>query len=70
MKASRHYVIDDLAKILRKPSAAPTLQPAEVIAIVLTTTQWKPNRILGPDDAVVQSIIDCLDEAGFKIEPK
>lgn len=67
--ADRRYVIDDLAKVLRKPSAAPTIQPAEVIAIVLTTTQWKPNRILDPDDIVVQSILSSLKEAGWKIEP-
>jgi hypothetical protein len=32
MKPGRHFIIDDLAKILRKPSAAPTISPAEVIA--------------------------------------
>jgi len=69
MKPARHYVIDDLAKVLRKPSPAPTLTPAEVIAVVLTTTHWKPNRILGPDDEVVQSILKCLDDAGWKFEP-
>jgi hypothetical protein len=64
-----HLIIDDLAKVLRRPSAAPTITPAEVIAIVLTTTRWKPNRILDPDDVVVKSIIDALAEAGWKIEP-
>lgn len=66
---ARHYIIDDLAKVLRKPSAAPTIHPAEVIAIVLTTTRWKPGRILDPDDIVVQSILSSLAEAGWKIEP-
>jgi hypothetical protein len=69
MRPARHFIIDDLAKVLRKPSAAPTITPAEVIAIVLTTTQWKPNRALDPEDAVVQSIITTLAEAGWKIEP-
>lgn len=68
--AHRHFIIDDLAKVLRRPSAAPTLKPAEVIAIVLTTTHWKPNRILDPDDIVVQSILSSLEEAGWKIEPR
>ena len=45
------------------------LHNEEVIAIVLTTTQWKPNRILDPDDVVVQSILSSLKEAGWKIEP-
>lgn len=66
----RHFVIDDLAKVLRKPTAAPTITPSEVIAVVLTTTQWKPNRILDPDDAVVHSILKCLDDAGWKIVPR
>lgn len=61
--------IDDLAKVLRKPSAAPTITPAEVIAIVLTTTKWKPNRILSDDDEVVQAILHGLEEAGHKIVP-
>lgn len=69
MTAPRHFVIDDLAKVLRKPSAAPTITPAEVIAIVLTTTSWKPGRILGPDDSVVKAILQCLEDAGWKIEP-
>lgn len=69
MKPARHFIIDDLAKILRKPSAAPTITPAEVIAIVLTTTQWKPNRMLDSDDLVVRSILDSLEEAGWKIAP-
>jgi hypothetical protein len=67
--APRHYIIDDLAKILRKPSAAPTISPAEVIAIVLTTTHWKPNRMLSDDDVVVQAILANLEEAGWKIVP-
>ena len=68
-RAARHFIIDDLAKILRKPSAAPTITPSEVIAIVLTTTAWKPNRMLDPDDVVVRSILDSLEEAGWKIVP-
>lgn len=68
-KPARHYVIDDLAKVLRKPSAAPTITPAEVIAIVLTTTQWMPPRAVSDDDDVVQAILKCLEEAGHKIVP-
>ena len=69
MTAQRHYIIDDLANVLRKPSAAPTITPAEVIAIVLTTTHWKPNRMLGPDDEVVRAILANLEEAGWKVVP-
>lgn len=67
--AEKHYRIDDLARVLRKPSAAPTITPAEVIAIVLTTTKWKPNRIMSDDDEVVQAILHGLEEAGHKIVP-
>lgn len=70
MKPARHFIIDDLAKVLRKPSAAPTLTPAEVIAIVLTTTEWIPGRKVDPDDLVVQAILKCLDDAGWKITEK
>lgn len=70
MKPQRHYVIDDLAKVLRKPTAAPTVTPAEVIAIVLTTTEWTPGRLIGPDDVVVQLVLKWLDEAGWKVTEK
>jgi hypothetical protein len=66
----RRYIIDDLAKVLRKPSAAPTITPAELIAVTLSTTQWVPGRILDPDDLVVQSILHMLDEGGWKIVPR
>ena len=68
-KQPRHYVIDDLARVLRKPSAAPTITPAEVIAIVLTTTQWTPGRAIHSEDVVVQSILKCMEDAGWKFEP-
>jgi hypothetical protein len=69
MKDARPFIIDDIARVLRKPSAVPTITPAEVIAIVLSTTQWVPNRLLDPDDVVVQLILKTLEEAGWKLEP-
>jgi len=39
----RHLVIDELACLMRKPTAKPTLEPSEVIAVVLNTTQWIPG---------------------------
>ena len=63
----RHYVIDDLAQILRKPSAAPTITPGEVIALALNGTMWIPGRPVDPDDMVVDQILRLLKEAGWKI---
>ena len=67
--AQRRLIIDDLATILRKPTAAPTITPAELIAVTLSTTQWVPGRFLDPDDVVVQSILKMLKEAGYAIVP-
>lgn len=65
--AQRHLIIDDLAQVLRKPSAAPTVTPAELIAITLSTTMWVPGRLLGPDDEVVVSILQMLEQGGWEI---
>lgn len=67
--AARRLIIDDLATILRKPSAAPTITPAELIAVTLSTTQWVPGRWLDPDDLVVVSIIKMLRDGGYVIVP-
>ena len=67
--AQRRLIIDDLATILRKPTAAPTLTPGEVIAVMLCGTQWTPGRYHDPDGAVVQSILRGLKEAGYAIVP-
>ncbi len=67
--AERRYLIDNLATLMRKPTAAPTVLPSEIIAMVLTTTQWKPGRIIGPDDLVVEQILASLKQAGWSITP-
>ncbi len=67
--AERQLVIDRLQLLMRKPSAAPTLYPSEVIAISLNAVRWVPGRMHGPDDKVVQMILHGLKEAGYKIEP-
>jgi len=69
-RRQHHYIIDDLATVLRKPTAAPTLRPAEIIAAVLTVTQWKPGRFIDPDDIVVQQIEHSLKANGWKFEPQ
>ena len=68
--ANRRLVIDDLAKVLRRPSAAPTIEPAVLIAVTLSTTRWVPGRLLDPDDLVVQSILKMLEDGGWKIVPR
>ena len=65
----RRLIIDDLALILRKPRAAPMVEPSEVIAIALSMVRWTPGRLHGPDDRIVQLILRGLREAGWKIEP-
>jgi hypothetical protein len=67
--APRHFLIDDLAAVLRKPTASPVVQPAEVIATVLTVTQWTPGRMIGPDDLVVEQILSSLKQMGWSITP-
>ncbi|MGJ4893755.1 hypothetical protein ACQR2B_06715 [Bradyrhizobium oligotrophicum] len=67
--AIRQYLIDDLATILRKPTAEPTVLPSEIIAMVLTVTQWTPGRIVSPDDLVVEQILSSLKQGGFTITP-
>src|SRR4051794_24430274 len=69
MTVGRHFVIDNLATILRKPTPGPTVLPSEIIAMVLTTTQWKPGRMISPDDLVVEQIISSLKQMGWSIEP-
>lgn len=65
----RLVAFDQLAMVLRKPTAAPTLLPSEVIAAVLTSMQWKPNRFVSPDDLVIEHILSSLQQAGWKFEP-
>lgn len=67
--ANRRVAFDQLAMVLRKPTAAPTLLPSEVIAAVLTSVQWKPNRFVSPDDLVIEQILSSLQQAGWKFEP-
>jgi hypothetical protein len=68
--AQRRLIIDDLAKVLRKPSAAPTITPGEVIALALNGTMWIPGRPVEDGDMVIFQIIRLLKEAGYEIRPK
>lgn len=68
--AERRILIDDLAAILRKPSAAPLLTPGEVIAFALNGTQWIPGRPVEDGDQVIYQMLRLLREAGYLIVPK
>jgi hypothetical protein len=71
MKPARHFVIDDIASLHRKPTAAPVIQPDEIIALALNGTMWTPGvREIKPDDLVVVQIRRLLDQAGWKITEK
>lgn len=59
--------IDPPATLLRKPTAAPTIRPAECIAVALTCAQWKPGRIVDPDGEVVRLVLKSLRKEGWKI---
>jgi hypothetical protein len=66
----RHLVIDRLTCLMRQPTAAPLLMPDEVIAVVLNMTEWIPgDRLLDPEDIVVQEIKRGLRLAGYSITP-
>jgi len=70
MKAKPGFFIDPPATLLRKPTAAPTVRPAECIAIALTAAQWKPGHIMDPDGDIVRLVLQSLDREGWKFEPK
>lgn len=67
--ARQGFFVDPPATLLRKPSAAPTIRPAECIAIALTAAQWKPGRIMDPDGDVVQLVLKSLKREGWDIVP-
>jgi hypothetical protein len=61
--------VDPPATFQRKPTAAPTVTPAECIAVALTASEWKPGNIMDPDGTVVQLVLKALKREGWKIVP-
>ena len=61
--------VDPPATLLRKPTAAPTVTPAECIALALTASEWKPGNIMDPEGNVVQLVLKALKREGWKIVP-
>lgn len=70
MKPRREVILDLQATLLRKPTAAPLITPREAIAIALTSAQWVPGRVTGPESTVVDLVLKALDQSGWKIEAK
>lgn len=68
--AARQRTIDSLATLIRKPTAAPLVTPAEAIAIALSIVRWSPGDLQDPDGRVVQLVLKALKDAGWKIEPR
>lgn len=62
--------VDPPATLQRKPTAGPTVTPAECIAMALTAADWKPGGIIDPDGIVVQSAMRLIDQAGWEFTPK
>lgn len=69
MSIKQGMFIDPPSTLLRKPTAAPTVTPAECSAIALTATEWKPGGIMDPDGVVVRHVLKALHQGGWKIEP-
>lgn len=69
MTMRRGLFVEPPATLLRKPTAAPTIRPAECIAVALTCSQWKPGRIVDPDGEVVRLVLRALRDEGWSIVP-
>lgn len=69
-RQQRRLILDDLALVLRKPSAAPTLTPGEVLAVMLAGLDWAPGRYHDPDGRLIKSVLRGFEDAGYEISPK
>ena len=63
----RRLIIDDLAKLQRKPSAGPLVEPCEAIAIGLSMVPSMGKRLLSPDGPEVRAALLAVKLAGWKI---
>ncbi len=50
------------------PSGAPLVEPAEAVAIALSTA--KLGREFGPDSLVVAHVLRAIEKCGWEIVPK
>ncbi|MBR0871175.1 hypothetical protein JQ633_12460 [Bradyrhizobium tropiciagri] len=66
----KRVLIDELALSLRKPTAAPLIDPGEAVAVALSISQPGPARLISPDGPMVRLVLLSLKLAGYKIEPR
>jgi hypothetical protein len=63
-------IINQAAVDARKPSAKPLVHYSEAIAIALTVAEWKPGGLVDPEGIIVKAVMQAIDRAGWKIEPR
>ncbi len=69
--ATRQIVIDQLATILRKPTASPLLEPGEAIACALSMIPYRwSGRLLDESSLPVRLTLQAIHDAGYKIVPR
>lgn len=68
-KKPKHFVIDELTALMRKPSAAPLLRPREAITAALSMMIPGPALMISPNGPLVSMILFALSRTGWKIVP-
>ncbi len=63
-RTRKQLIIDDLAKVLRKPCSGPLIAPSEAIAIGLSMVQPGPGELVSPDGPLVRQALLALHLAG------
>ena len=61
-------IVDRMPLQSRKPRAGPLLDPAEAIAIALSSVP-DAKRLYSPDCLTVRAVLQALKQAGWKVEP-
>lgn len=72
MKPDKAHLMERLATVFRKPTAAPLLDPQEAIACGLNYAMqfefWKHE--ISPESLVVKAVMMAIDLEGYVIKPK
>jgi hypothetical protein len=62
-------IVDRMPIESRKPRAGPLLDPAEAVAIALSSVP-DAKRLYSPECLTVRAVLQALHRAGYKIEPR